>query len=268
MREQGHLGDLARGAAIVCAITAVAIATNLLLARAAPPGERNEIAGVFLGVVGGTFGLLASFMLVSVWERRQDAEGVVAEEASALGNLFRLFMALPAPLGPQLGEHASGYADDLIHHEWALMAQRQVSSRVTHRVHELWVGLTGFAPTCAKEETLQRLALAELCRLSTQRRLRLMAMHRRLPVNLWLVLVGGALLTVLFAMVFGLRDTTLRMAMVGALAGETALIIVAIFALRNPFHGSGRLTSDELEWMFASFRHTIYAAYGRQPQHV
>jgi hypothetical protein len=223
--------------------------------RLVPLGDiKNDVSGVFVGVMGGQFGLLVSFLLVAVWERRAEAEDIVAREASAAGNLIRLGPVLPPAVGAEVTRNAHGYLKDLFDHEWDLMAREEVSDKVTARIDALWAALMVFVPSTAAEQELYRRMLHDLTGLGEQRRLRLVAMVRRVPTMLWVVIAAGVVAALVFSTFLASRSA-LKWFMLALTAAEFVLAVVAVVALQNPFRGAGRLHKEELEHVYGLLAH-------------
>ncbi|MGD9763859.1 MAG: hypothetical protein AB7V27_09120, partial [Candidatus Binatia bacterium] len=51
--------------------------------------EHHEVAGVCFAVVGGLYGIILAFVLVSSWERYESARAQTEFEASAAADLYR-----------------------------------------------------------------------------------------------------------------------------------------------------------------------------------
>jgi hypothetical protein len=96
----------------------------------------------------------------------------------------------------------------------------------------------------------ESVVLAELLRqvdiLSQSRRDRVVAASSGVPTVLWVVLIGGAILTVCFTFFFGTDNLRAQAMMTGALALLTFAGLLAIVAIDQPFGGSVRVKPDAL----------------------
>jgi hypothetical protein len=83
--------------------------------------------------------------------------------------------------------------------------------------------------------------------LGDARRERLLAASEGLPTILWVVLIGGGVITIAFTYLFGLESTVVHTLMVAALALVLSLSLFSIAALDHPFRGDVRIHPDALE---------------------
>src|SRR4051812_21824674 len=57
--------------------------------------ESQEVAAAIYAVIGTIYAVILAFVVVVVWEQFNDADRVVHEEASHLGNLRQMAQAFP-----------------------------------------------------------------------------------------------------------------------------------------------------------------------------
>ena len=80
-----------------------------------------------------------------------------------------------------------------------------------------------------------------------------MAAKEGLPGVLWVVLVFGAVVTVGFTYLFGLRNTWAHRLMVMSLTAVIALVLFAIVAMDYPFSGGARIDPGAFELILERF---------------
>ena len=68
-----------------------------------------------------------------------------------------------------------------------------------------------------------------------------------LPGVLWIALVFGGVVTIGFAMIFGLRSTALHVLMTGSLAAVIGALLFVAVAIDRPFTGDVAVTPEPLE---------------------
>ena len=74
-------------------------------------------------------------------------------------------------------------------------------------------------------------------RMMEARRMRLDSVERKLPGVMWLVIVLGALISLVSAFYFPVRDARIHRVQVGLLATFIGLVIFMILALDRPYDG-------------------------------
>src|SRR5205823_10047496 len=105
--------------------------------------------------------------------------------------------------GGALREALSRYLDATINADWPAMQQGGESSTAIRALDELYAALLTFAPGDNRGATLMAEILHQLDVLTQARRARLVLASGVVPRILWLVLWGGAVLTIGFTLFFG-----------------------------------------------------------------
>jgi hypothetical protein len=96
--------------------------------------------------------------------------------------------------------------------------------------------------------------LEQLHGVGDARRERLLSASEGLPTILWVVLIGGGIITIAFTYLFGLESTAVHTLMVAALAVVLSLSLFSIAALDYPFRGDVRIHPDAFEQVLERFR--------------
>jgi cation transporter-like permease len=89
--------------------------------------------------------------------------------------------------------------------------------------------------------------------LGDARRERLLAANGGLPTILWVVLIGGGVITIAFTYLFGLENTVVHTLMVASLALIIALSLFTVATLNHPFKGDVRIHPDAFEQVLDRF---------------
>lgn len=226
------------GGVVVLTSVLTAIA-GLVVARHRIPlsvRERHTAAiGTIYAAVYVLFGLSAGFSLFSVWQQFQTARQTTEAEASSVETIYRLGGGLPEPGRGQVQQLAESYARAVVEEEWPLLEQAQSSPRAETLLDELRRSVQEVEPDTDAQGALRTQALAELAELEEDRVLRLVLVREGLPYILWVVLVVGGILTVVFPYLFGIDAAWLHAATVGGLTVLVALVLHVIGVLDYPF---------------------------------
>jgi hypothetical protein len=95
--------------------------------------------------------------------------------------------------------------------------------------------------------------LEQLHGVGDARRERLLAASEELPTILWVVLIGGGVITIAFTYLFGLENTVVHTLMVAALAMILSLSLFTVAALDHPFKGDVRIHPAAFEQVLERF---------------
>ncbi|HUO36032.1 MAG TPA: hypothetical protein VMU43_13655 [Candidatus Acidoferrum sp.] len=208
------------------------------------PGARrlphNELVGWHLTVLGTTYAVIIGFMLYAVWTEYQLAELNADNEANSLVNVYRLADGLPDAQRDQIHKLARDYAEAVTYQEWPAMHDGKESLQAHPVVMKLWAALTQpqIQPATPTQQASANLTLAELSTMTRFRRVRHLEDASQLPTILWVVMIFGGLLTVLFTSLFGCESFWLHLVQVLALTSLICLILLAIADIDRPFRGS------------------------------
>lgn len=245
------------GLMIVAVATLVAVG-GLVLVQSLVPTERrkqhNDVAGFIYAVLGVSYAVLLGLMLIAVWEQWNAAQDVASDEANELAGIFWFAHALPQPEGRHIQELARSYAEVVVEEEWPLMEQGRSSPKAWATLDELRGTILGLDPPTGAQQVRYNQVLEQLHSLGDARRERLLAASEGLATILWVVLIGGALITIAFTYLFGLDNTVVHTLMVAALAMILSLSLFTVAALDYPFKGDVRIHPAAFEQVLERFQ--------------
>ncbi len=177
----------------------------------------NEIAGFKFATVGVIYSVLVAFAVIVVWEKFNEAETMVVQEAGAAATLFRLTAgADPALVATRAA--LVNYVKLAVERDWPRMAVEKGSHQVTVALDKLY----GAALTLADDRSRNPALLGEIFRqidsITQARRTRLHLATGIVPPIVWLGLVCAAILTIGFTFFFGTTNLRAQVAMTGILS--------------------------------------------------
>lgn len=208
----------------------------------------NEVAGFFIAVLGVIYAVLLAFVVVTVWAQFDTAHQAVDREANELGAMYRLALALPDPVGSRLQETVRQYAHAVIDEDWPAMGRREATPLHTRRLDDdLWSIAAGYEATTERERLVQAEVLRSVHELTDNRRIRELASRTGLPGVMWGLLIGGAIVTVVFTYFFSTPNPRAQYAMTALYTVSIAFVLVLIELLDFPFSGELRVTPEAFE---------------------
>jgi hypothetical protein len=201
-------------------------------------GEQNDVVGFTIAVVGVIYAVLLAFVVIVTWETFSKAEEVVGQEASALRSIRRDSVGLPGETQAPLQDLVRRYATRVIDVEWPAMADgRPGDPHVGAIFDKMAQTISDTTVTTPSEQEFVGAETAELNQLVSLRSQRLDFVESGIPTSLWLALLVGALVTVGFALLFGLERTGLHLVMVGSLAVLIGVLLFVAVGFNYPFAG-------------------------------
>ena len=199
--------------------------------------DHNDLIGWQLSILGTTYAVILGFMLYTVWTDFGAANLNADNEASALGNLYRLAEGLPEPQRGQMEVLARSYAGAVIDQDWPQMAADEMPEASNKVNQDMWRTLMSVKIASPVEIIAEDHAISELSALTEHRRIRLLQNAFRLPAVLWFVLIVGGVVTIASASMFGSANTALHALQVFAFSLLLALVLVAVADIARPFQG-------------------------------
>jgi hypothetical protein len=217
-------------------------------------GEHNDVIGFIIAVVGVIYAVLLGFVVIVAWENFNEAEQVVGLEASALRSIYRESIALPPETQAPLQDLVRQYATEVTTREWPAMARARPGDP---RVGDILDQMSGaISRTRVTTPAQQEFVGAEVERLSELVRLRsqrLDYVNQGIPGVLWIALIVGGLVTVGFALLFGLERAALHSLMVGSLAALIGVLLFVALVIDYPFSGGVAVEPAPFERVLSDF---------------
>ena len=233
-----------------------AIVGLILVQRLVPPGlreEHNDVAGFIYAVLGVAYAVLLAFVVIVVWQDYKIAQTNVESEANELAGVYFLASQFPEPERTRVQDLARTYARVVVEEEWPMMEQGETAPRADSLVRELRLELLEFDPRSEGEQVLYERGLTQVHDVADARRLRLLQVREGIPDLLWVVLVGGGVITVCFTYLFGLKSNVAHALMVAALTLVICGILFTIAEIDYPFAGAVDIQPDAFREVLRSF---------------
>jgi hypothetical protein len=245
------------GLLLILVLPAVAVAVQIGIRIAWPglaKGEHNDVAGFIIAVVGVIYAVLLAFVVIVSWEKLTSAEGVIGEEASALRSIYRESTAFPLEAREQLSDDVRRYATAVIEQEWPAMAEgRAGDPAVARELDEMMAHLTSLPATTPTQQEFVGAEAERFNDLVSARSQRLDFVVQGVSIVLWIALVVGAVVTIGFAMIFGLRSAALHVVMTGSLAVTIGVLLFVAVVMDRPFAGGVTVEPHPLERVLTDF---------------
>ena len=249
------------GFLIVLASVLTAVAGLMVARRLIPLHIRerhNTATGNIYAALYVMFGLSVAFALFLTWQQYNTARQEVHSEAASVEQVYRLAEDLPEPERSKVQELTIAYARSVVEEEWPSMREGRSSQRAGSLLDELRRTVQDYEPHTDAQGGLYDESLAELDELETNREFRLLAVSEGIPYIVWVVLVIGGALTVVFTYLFGIETTWLHAVAVAGLTILVSLNLHVIGVLDYPFNGGVQVQPD-------AFERVLRAIGGGQP---
>jgi hypothetical protein len=204
--------------------------------------EHHEVAGVCFAVVGGLYGIILAFVLVSSWERYEAARAQTEYEASAAADLYRHAEGFTEPTRSRLGQAIIAYTQSVIDDEWPAMNEGHASDTTQKRYFAVWRSVLSAHPEQGWEIALYQSTLDKLDDFADGRRNRIFYMESGLPSVIWIFLIAFGVATVGFTYLFGMPRLLPQVVITVVLAATIAWTLALVRETQLPFSGGLRVS--------------------------
>ena len=245
------------GVLLIVGLPAVAVGAQLGIRRMLPhlvEGEQNDVAGFIIAVVGVIYAVLLAFVVIVSWENFSAAEDVVGQEASALRSIYRESAAFPQDVRDRVHDDVRRYAEAAIQQEWPAMERGHSDDPGVARILDEMSGhLTQLPVTTPAQQEYVGAEAARFNDLVSARSRRLDYVDSGVPTVLWIALAVGAVVTIGFATIFGLRSVGLHILITSSLATVIGVLLFVSIAIDHPFSGDVHVEPRPLERVLIDF---------------
>jgi len=214
--------------------------------------HNNEVAGFKFAVVGVIYAVMLAFAIIVVWQRYNDAEAAVIQEAGAAATLYRL-AAGDEPEARQTRDALTNYLRGAVTSDWPAMAHEKVSPAVTAGLNALYAAALRLSQGGGRPAAEISEIFYQLDQVTQARRTRLHLCYGIVPIVLWHALILGGVLTVAFTYFFGTRNLRAQVLMTGILAIIVFMGLFVIVAIDHPFTGPVHVGSGPLLQVLTDF---------------
>ena len=236
--------------------TLLAMAGPVLVRRYVPLRRlrtNNEVAGFKFATVGVLYAVLLAFAVIVVWEKFNQADSDVAKEAGAAATVFRLTQGVEATHSAAIRKAMTEYLSAAIDKDWTAMEQGKASPEVTEALNRIYTAVLKFHTIDAGEQLVVAEILRQVDMISEARRARLVVADGVVPDIIWMVLFGGAFITVAFTFFFGTENLGAQTVMTGGLTILVFAGLLTIVVIDHPFAGTVKVGPEPLAAVIADF---------------
>jgi hypothetical protein len=240
---------------VVVIPTVLAMIAQLLIRRwvgIETLAKNNEIAGFKFATVGVIYPVLLAFSVIVVWEKFNEAQTTVAEEAGATAALFR-YAEGKEPEAIAVRAALVNYLKTAIDEEWPAMSLESEAHGLTQALNQLYSAALALNRSGTRNTADMTEVFRQIDNVTAARRIRLHLATGLVPDVIWIALFMGALLTVGFTLFFGSENLLAQVSMTGVLSLLVTLGLVVIISVDHPFTGPVYIHPDALATVLEEF---------------
>ncbi|MDD5427646.1 MAG: DUF4239 domain-containing protein [Candidatus Omnitrophica bacterium] len=241
-----YVPPLILGLMIVSVFVTISI-IGLLLVRLSVPHHRlkihNDVAGAIFNTLGVAYTVLLAFVVVIAWQNFDKCSVNVEKEANCVVDLYRDSGAFPETFRDEVRSLIKDYVIAIIKDEWKMLARGEQSPAAHEILNNIWAAYSSFEPKTESEKIFLAESVGKLNEAGEFRRLRIMDSRTGIHSILWVILVTGGVVTIMFTLFFGSENPRAQILMASMLAMVIAMILFTILLLDFPFTGGMSISS-------------------------
>ncbi|MFE0101711.1 hypothetical protein [Streptomyces sp. NPDC059009] len=213
----------------------------LAVTRLVPVAKRkahNDVLGFVYAEIGVIYAVVLAMVVVGVWDTRAQAHENTYTETNALLQLTWYSRSLPQPGRERLGGLVERYTETVIRDEWPLLGEQRADPAAWTQFTEIRELINTEEPTTDAGQTRYQGALEAVGQLGDARRERVNeAASAGVPTLLWTALLVGALVTIGFALLFGMDSVRAHAGVVFSLTVTVGVMLLIVYEFNYPFSG-------------------------------
>ena len=211
--------------------------------------QNHEVGGFIFNAFGIIYAVLVAFVVFATWEEYDNSKKNVEIESIELADIYHNSKALPEQYRQQVISLLNTYTESVINEEWQRMEQGEASERSIESFNKLWTFFATIDRSLLKNEIAYQETLKHMNDAGESRRMRIFDSTNNIPGIIWVVLLFGAVVTVIYTYFFFAKNMRHQFVMTSALTVLNTLILYMILLLDNPFLGYMKVDNKPFEYV-------------------
>jgi Protein of unknown function (DUF4239) len=196
--------------------------------------QHHAVAGYLLGVVGVMFSIVLGLIVVSVQGKFEQARVMAETEASCCSDIMGFARGLPPAFRKKIRPIMHDYYETVQDENWEAVSHGG-ADKSTVLYEALWTNVAAFEPQGSREIDCYQEILNTMKDFSDTRHFRSEADQHALSPFIWLVLITGAVLTLLFLYFFWIENVITQTVLIVFVGLFLALNLLLIRLFDNPY---------------------------------
>jgi hypothetical protein len=204
----------------------------------------STVAEQIFTLAGVLYAVLVAFVVVVVWEQFDQAQKDTESEAVAISDLLRDSEGLPPAVRPAIQQSLIAYINDVVNDEFPRMRRGEPIEQQSDHLTRVWQSFLQVQPVTEREISFYRESITRLDDLGSARKSRISSSQSEIPGEMWVMLLGGGAVMLIFTYLFGTPDLVLHGVLIALAGALLAFVLYLIFAMEHPFVGTIAVGSD------------------------
>lgn len=203
----------------------------------------NDITGPLFNTLGTIYAVLLAFVMVVIWQRYDRLQSNTATEIYHLADICVAAEPFEPSFRQEVRAQVEAYARATLA-EWPLLARGEADPQARLALARLYKLYSGYAPRNATESVYFQESVDKVGKVMDLRMSRIVEGRMGIHPALWLVLIAGGMITIMFTVLFGSDSMRAKTLMSTLLAALIAMVLFTILDFSCPFSGTASLDAE------------------------
>ncbi|MGV0992439.1 MAG: DUF4239 domain-containing protein [Mycobacterium sp.] len=208
--------------------------------------EHNAVFDTGFSAVGTMYAIVAGLLVFGVYSTFDDASKAAADEASNLVLMYQQAGAFPQPERDQARLAIANYTRSVIEDDWPALADGKGSPKTDQELDQMYTVWAPMDPSGQWSDQYSA-SVDELNTVLTFRNERIDDSGAALNPIYWVMLFGGAFLTILHLVLLRMENRTMHLIAVGVTAAMLGMVLFLLIEVNQPFRGQISLSPATFE---------------------
>jgi ABC-type multidrug transport system fused ATPase/permease subunit len=209
--------------------------------------EVTDYGQIFAGAIGVTYALILAFVAVATWQNYDKVDDGVRKEANCLHNVYRNLSSYPEHFRLQMHTHINRYVHMVIDDEWPKQSQG-IQDETAHKlITDINTAILSYYPQDNREMALHQETLKIVSEYRSLRHDRIIGGRPNLTIPMWITLIGGTILHLIFLCFFDIPCFRHHAFMIGMYGAFVALVYCLLIVYNFPFASPSEITPEPFQ---------------------
>jgi len=229
---------------LLVSLTALVATRGIITKHFYRSHEADQAVSAIFGAVGMLYGLLLGLVAVAAWQNFDKLNDLVDEEAASIIQLYRCVNVLKDPSHEEILAEIKTYTKDIIEISWPAHKHGQSPMIGVDLITTLHKKLANYESKAKNQPAGYGEAVSAFSDMVKARRMRVNGVDVGIPSALWMVIIGGAVLTIPITFFFHLPSLKTHALLTGFYVVFLAGMIALIAVLDNPIRGEISISTE------------------------
>lgn len=203
----------------------------------------HEVGGYYLALVGGLYGILIGLIVVDSLTKFEAASNTVDNESRSLIAIHTLASLFPEHKSA-IQRNVQEYLNEVLDAEWALMEKNRSSPIARNKIYGIVQSVLRVEPKTENQKATYPVMLSEMVSMWESRRHRVRKSEFGIPRVEWVVLLVGAVITIVFTCFFFIESHAIHLLMTTLISLLISMSLYLILLFGEPFSGDVKVQNS------------------------